>query len=179
MNNVMLDLETWGTAPGSALRSIGAVLFDPHTDEIGNDTFYANISDASCAAAGLVKEPGTIAWWKQQSQQAQDSLVADQLTLTEVGVAFNEWFRRVKGVFVWSQGANFDEPLWTAAMRAVGRPVPWKFYDARDTRTAYDIAKIDVRKIKRRGTYHNALDDARHQAVCVQTAYRKIEGRLT
>ena len=28
--NVMLDLETWGTAPGSALRSIGAVMFDPH-----------------------------------------------------------------------------------------------------------------------------------------------------
>jgi len=37
--HVMFDLETWGTTPGSALRSIGAVEFDPMGKDIGR-TFY-------------------------------------------------------------------------------------------------------------------------------------------
>lgn len=178
MNNVMIDLETWGTRPGCAIRSIGACSFDPHGDQIG-DTFYANISDASCKVAGLHVDDGTVAWWKKQSQQAQDALVVDQLTLTEIAVMFEDWWRKTKGVFVWSQGANFDEPLWGAATHAIGRRVPWKFWDSRCTRTVYDVAGFNPRSVKRAGTYHNALDDARHQAVCVQRAYAKIEGRLT
>ena len=52
--DVMLDLETWGTMPGSALRSIGAITFDPY----GNDgfveaSFYRNIDHVSCERAGL------------------------------------------------------------------------------------------------------------------------------
>lgn len=32
--SVMLDLETWGTRPGCDIRSIGAVVFDPVSDEL-------------------------------------------------------------------------------------------------------------------------------------------------
>lgn len=179
MNNVMLDLETWGTRPGSSLRSIGAVVFDPHTDEIGPNEFYANIMDDSCKQAGLTKDDQTVEWWSRQSQKAQDSLVESPLTLTEVASSFNQWFRKQHGIFVWGQGANFDPVLWECAMRAVQMPIPWKFYDVRDTRTVYDVAQFDSRSVRRTGTYHNALDDARHQAVCVQRAYAKINGRLT
>lgn len=77
-------------------------------------------------------------------------------------------------MFVWSQGANFDEVLLSCAMRAVKVVPPWKFSDARDTRTAYDIAGFNSYAVKRAGTYHNALDDAKHQARCVQGAYAKI-----
>jgi hypothetical protein len=173
--NCMLDLETWGTASGSAIRSIGAVMFDPHSKEIGAE-FYANITDASCEAAGLVKDTNTINWWSGQSQTAQDALLVNQLPLVEVSVKFEAWWRSNRAVFVWSHGANFDEPLWSAAMRAIGRGVPWKFYDSRCTRTAYDIAGFDPRTVKRQGTYHNALDDARYQATCVQRAYAKVNG---
>jgi hypothetical protein len=174
--NCMLDLETWGTASGCALRSIGAIMFDPHTDELG-PTFYANISDASCEAAGLVKDADTIAWWSKQSQKAQDMLKDNQLTLTEVAVKFDAWWRSNRGMFVWSHGANFDEPIWSAAMKKIGRSVPWKFWDSRCTRTAYDVCGFDPRSVRRAGTYHNALDDARYQALCVQKAYAKINGR--
>ena len=30
MSDVMLDLETWGTRPGCAIRSIGACVFNPN-----------------------------------------------------------------------------------------------------------------------------------------------------
>lgn len=42
MNNVMLDLETFGTQPGSVIRSIGAVVFDPFSDKLGKE-FYVNM----------------------------------------------------------------------------------------------------------------------------------------
>lgn len=178
MNNVMLDLETWGTRPGSALRSIGAVMFDPHGAGTGAE-FYANISDASCELSGLVKDAGTVAFWnKPQNKLAQDSLAADQRTLTEVAEAFDAWWRTNRAVFVWGQGGNFDDPLWSAAMHAIGRKVPWKYADARCTRTAYDMGGFNPFAVKRAGTYHNALDDAKHQVVCVQRAYAKVAGRL-
>lgn len=172
LGNVMLDLETWGTVPGSALRSIGAVEFDPHTDQIG-ETFYANIQDESCRAAGLVFDARTVRWWGEQSQRAQDALLADQKPLAQVAEEFHAWFRRVRGIFVWSQGANFDQPLWEAACRAVGiHRTPWKFTDSRCTRTAYDMGQFNPYVCKRNGTHHNALDDAIHQARMVQAAYR-------
>jgi hypothetical protein len=173
--NVMLDLETWGTAPGSALRSIGACEFDPHTDQIG-EKFYANIADESCVEVGLIKDASTVAWWGRQTKQAQDSLLVDQKHLREVADNFHQWFRKVRGVFVWSQGANFDQPLWEAAVRPLGMRTPWKFTDSRCTRTAYDMGGFNPYVMKRAGTHHNALDDAIHQAKCVQGAYRKRNG---
>ncbi len=172
--NVMLDLETWGTRPGCAIRSIGAIMFDPHTDELGA-TFYANISNDSCSQAGLHVDPKSAEWWGKQNPKAQEMLLTDQLTLTEAGERFDAWWRKNGGIFVWSHGADFDAPVWAAAMHAVGREVPWKYSNARCTRTVYDIVGFNNYAVSRKGTYHNALDDARHQAICVQRAYAKNE----
>jgi hypothetical protein len=177
MQNVMLDLETWGTRPGCAIRSVGAVMFDPHTTNIG-DEFYANVDDASCLDLGLIKDESTVKWWAAQSQQAQDSLKEDPLPLDEVIKRFRTWVIRSRGVFVWSQGANFDEPIIQAAFTVTRMQAPWKFWDVRDTRTAYDMSGFDPRTVRRAGTYHNAVDDARHQAICVQRAYAKNNGRM-
>lgn len=173
--NVSFDLETWGTRPGCAIRSVGAAMFDPHSMEIGSE-FYANVSDASCEVAGLHRDQSTVDWWKKQSQQARDALTADQRTLTEVVASFDDWWRKNRAIFVWSQGANFDEPIWSAACHAIGRKTPWRFYDSRCTRTVYDAAGFDPRSVRRAGTHHNALSDAKHQALCVQKSYAKING---
>jgi hypothetical protein len=173
MSHVMLDLETWGTKPGAALRSIGAVFFDLRGGT--GAEFYANIDRESCLAAGLAVDPGTERWWSQQSKQAQDSLLVDPKPLKEVVTLFHAWFFKNKGLKVWSQGANFDGPLWEAAAAAVGARVPWKFYDTRDTRTVYDVFGFDTGMLPRAGTYHNALDDAKHQVRCVQTAILGVE----
>ena len=45
MAHVMVDLETWGTHAGAAIRSIGACMFDPVKGTI-EQTFYMNITDA-------------------------------------------------------------------------------------------------------------------------------------
>ncbi len=171
--HVMLDLETWGTAPGSALRSIGAVTFNPRDDEDQRE-FYANIERESCEAAGLKVDPATVVWWERQSIAAQDALFTDPRPLRAVAVEFCEWWSRSVATFLWSNGANFDEVLWRVACEAVGVRVPWKYWNVRDTRTIWDAAGVNPRMIPRSGTAHNALADARHQAQCVTLAYRKL-----
>jgi hypothetical protein len=176
--DIMLDLETFGTTPGSAIRSIGAVTFELGRPEAGGENFYANISTRSCLYAGLRMEQGTAEWWEQQSDEARAHLLTDQLSLSLAVEKFQEWFTIKRATCVWAQGSNFDPVLWEAAAKACGNEkrwfVPWKFYNTRDTRTLYDLAKLDPRSIPREGTHHNALDDARHQVACCQAAYKKL-----
>lgn len=173
----MLDLETFGTAPGSVIRSVGAVMFDPNSTKIGAE-FYMNVDHESCLRKGLTVDAGTEAWWRKQSKQAQDALLVEPKALREVLLAFDDWFKQNRGIFLWSQGANFDEVLMGCAYRAESIRQPWKFHEARDTRTAYDISGFNSYALKRAGTYHNALDDAKHQAKCVQMSYARVAGRM-
>ena len=174
MTHVMLDLETWGTTPGSAIRSIGAVTFTLDGGLAGEE-FYANVDDISCLAAGLKQDDSTVRWWRQQGEAAQEALLHDPRPLHEVALDFFHWFARVGGVFVWAQGANFDPVLWEAACQRASVRVPWKFYNVRDTRTLYHAARFDTGEITRKGTYHHALDDCRHQVACVCAAYARLE----
>ena len=67
--HVMLDLETWGTRPGSALRSIGAVTFGLNATSVGA-RFYRNIDKESCLLAGLTVDTETVSWWLKQAPEA-------------------------------------------------------------------------------------------------------------
>ena len=163
--HIMLDLETYGTAPGSVLRSIGAVVFN--RDELGEE-FYCNIGKQSCLDAGLTVDPNTEAWWAQQERSVEDALAVNPQPLKITANGFHAWFMAQGGTHVWCQGASFDEPLWSAACRTVGIGVPWKFWNVRDTRTVYELAGLDTRTITREGAHHNALDDAKFQAGCIQ-----------
>ena len=61
-----------------------------------------------------------------------------------------------------------------AAARAVGKEAPWKFWDARDTRTVYGLAGFDPRSVPKSGVAHHALDDALYQVTCVQRALVRL-----
>jgi len=178
MIHVMCDLETFGTTPGCAIRSIGAVTFTLDEGDHAEQSFSANIDTHSCLYARLHIEQGTHEWWKKQSAEAREALQKNVEPLTEVVANFNNWCRWIAppaDLRIWSQGSNFDVVLWEAAARAVGRGVPWKFYNCRDTRTLYDLADFDPRSVAREGVYHSALDDARHQVRCCREAYRLLK----
>lgn len=168
MTDVMFDLETFGKAPGCALRSVGAVFFDTRGN-FGAE-YYRNIDKQSCLDAGLKIDPETEAWWSSQGKEAQERLLVNPRPLREVVLEFANWFLAKGGERIWCQGATFDAPVWEAASTAVGAKLPWKFWNVRDTRTLYDLYNFDPRSVKREGTHHNALDDAKHQAICVQKA---------
>ena len=174
--HIMMDLETYGTAPGSVLRSIGAVVFELEREEVGAE-FYRNIDKVSCLNIGLGVDAATEAWWALQDRAVEAGLLIDPRSIVDVIAEFHTWFVEAGGTHVWCQGANFDEPLWGAAVRAFGRgmvKVPWKFWNVRDTRTVYELAGFDPRSVVRVGAAHNALDDAKFQALCVQKAVAKL-----
>ena len=73
-------------------------------------------------------------------------------------------------------GADFDLPILAAAYAAVGLSVPWKPYNGRCYRTLKNLAPVV--KLARPGTHHNALDDARTQAVHAIKLMRHISEHL-
>lgn len=177
LKHCMLDLETWGTAPGSAIRSIGMVMFDPRNAGFGAE-FYCNVDLKSQMLVPLKQDPSTVKWWDQQGKDAQgafDNPDYPQLTIEDAMAEANAWFKRQKAQQVWSQGSNFDSVLLDVINDRIGRKSPWRFYNTRDTRTCYAMAGFDSKSVPRQGTYHNALDDSKHQVRCVYGAYRKMD----
>ena len=174
--HVMLDLETWGTKPGCAIRSIGAVAFDLKTGAMLVDDmmFYKNIDDASCVEAGLTKDSATEVWWGRQKQETQDIFMKDPVMLATALSDFYSWFRQVEGAQLWSQGANFDIPILEAAFDVTGVSMPWKFWNARDTRTVYEIADFKYHEETRDGVEHYALDDCLNQIKLVRAALERL-----
>lgn len=178
MNDFMLDIETLGTRPGCAVLSIGAVTFDRKTGEIDR-SYHRIIDPASCEESGLRIEAGTASWWMMQSDEARkaifDASEFEVFSLKETAREFIEWCAEEPASMAcqwWAQGATFDFPILTEAMRAVEWPVPWLYWNCRDTRTAYDLCGFDRKTVDREGTHHSALDDCRHQVRCLHAALK-------
>lgn len=169
MTHVMLDLETWGLQPGCDLRSIGAVVFDPFHGSLGGD-FYVNTN--SGAQWGLVRDAGTVAWWEQQSAAAKAAFNRDIWPLDTALELFSNWMREVQCSRLWAMGPNFDVSILEAVYLAVGKKVPWHYRAPRCVRTMIDLAGIGKPPII--GTEHNALDDAKSQALHVIEAYKVL-----
>jgi len=172
MKHVMLDLETLGTIPGSAVISIGAAQFD--LDGSIGKTFKQNISATSCREIGLIEDPATHKWWSEQSKEAQDRLLIDRKPVVEAASLFHAWFQSCGAEFVWGNGATFDVTLWEAVCRKIGIQAPWKFWNVRDMRTVMHICDFDVRTMNRVGVHHDALDDVKFQIACVVQALQKF-----
>ena len=84
MTRVMLDLETFGTAPGSVIKAIGAVVFSP--DGLGKQ-FYRIVDAQSCVRLshrrnGAAEDNGgneTVRWssavWRHVPQRGRSLLI--------------------------------------------------------------------------------------------------------
>lgn len=163
--HVMLDLETWGTAPGCGIRSIGACTFDL------DHRFYIAIDDES---NDMMRDPSTVQWWAEQSEAAR-SAFSNPVPLDQALDAFTDWYALVGGERIWGHGSHFDIPILAAAYHFIDRKEPWHYRAPRDTRTAFDMAGITdhnawLDKHSEGGTHHNALDDALCQARAVSAA---------
>lgn len=173
----MVDLETMGSKPGSAIASIGAVAFDPVVGTLGAD-FYQVVDLVSCERAGLTLDASTVYWWMDKSDAARKALGGAKLDLCGSLARFAWWIEdqcRGQRPRLWGHGGNFDEPMLAAACRAVSMPSPWRYSEGRCTRTIFEAAGVELdRTAPQAGTRHNALDDAKVQARAVCWAYEKL-----
>lgn len=177
----MIDLETFATGTGAAIVSIGAVAFDPWKPWPADggpdplDTFHCGIEVDAQVQAGAVIDGSTVLWWMEQSEEAR-------LALTELPkkhprsalTLFSEWWAYAGATYPWGNGSTFDLRILREAYERHDLPCPWKFYDERDLRTLKHLHEEWTTfplKIKRKGTHHDALADAIHQARMVHEAF--------
>lgn len=158
MQNIMLDLETLGNNANSVIIAIGAVKFDK--SGLGEE-FYEVIDAESCVQVGLTMDTSTVMWWMQQSDEARAAFKRKGGSLVN---ALNR-FKSFCGAEdkVWGNGASFDNTILSNAYRKALTEQPWKFWNDRCYRTMKSL--YPQVKMARQGTYHNALDDAKSQAL--------------
>lgn len=167
--DIMVDLETMGSRPGSVICAIGAVAFNAERGYV-REEFYQVIDMASCQRQGLRFDAETIKWWLKQSDAARWALCTASVSLEATLDGFSSWWKRMGGQRIWGHGGNFDDPLLASAYKAAGIEAPWKFWDSRCTRTIFAAAG-GIKPDRAEGVHHNALDDAKAQVASVIDAY--------
>jgi hypothetical protein len=165
--NLMMDLETLGTTPDTAVISLGCVLFDLKGKIIATRYFKFDVQDQ--LDRGRSVSIDTINWWMNQSAEARLALVKspEDMTLKYFKREFLLWLKENGAqsftLRPWGNGATFDVSIME---NILGPDAPWKFWNVMCYRTYDKINKIkDL--VKREGVYHNALDDAKHQTNCL------------
>lgn len=168
MKDVMIDIETWGTRPTSAIIQIGACYFDRETGEIGKE-FLRNI-DYVVSTEPFTTDEATMQWWSEQSQEAKDSLNIDPMPIKNVLEELSEFLK--KADYLWSH-ATFDIPIICNAYSVFEMKIPVHYRGMRDIRTLMDLANHMSEKV-REGIHHNGLDDAKFQVGYVVEALNKL-----
>lgn len=173
MLDLMIDLETMGTTPDSAIVALGIVEFDSKTGELGN-SLYRVIDLSTSVPYGFKIQPSTLYWWLEQSEEARLALIQDSnresveeamLSVTRFVNSGNNAARKR----LWGNGPTFDNAMIRYTYEVVmGHQFPIPFWNDRCVRTIkgfypYNLWRQWQIDNPRRGTFHNALDDAKYQ----------------
>lgn len=166
--DIMLDLETLGTGPEAVIIAIGTVAFTP--TGLG-ETYYDTIAPQSAVDLGMEIDASTVMWWMRQSDAARVAFARPGKPILEVLRSFSLWMDKFHGeADVWGNGAAFDNVVLSSAYRLAKQPRPWSYKADRCYRTLKElypfVKPVDV------GTAHNALDDAKAQALHCSTLLR-------
>jgi hypothetical protein len=171
--HLMIDMETMAVSPRAVVLSLGAVHFNPWGNGYGDKIYFrVNIDDQD--ALGREVDPNTLDWWAKQDPKIMEEAFSpeDRISLVD---AMDQFHKFAWGCdCFWSHGATFDLVIIEDIYRQLNKPLPWNFWQLRDTRTLFDLGfDSDMPK----GGKHDALQDAIRQSVGVQNIYTKLKIR--
>jgi inhibitor of KinA sporulation pathway (predicted exonuclease) len=165
-DHCMVDLETLSTLHNARILSIGAVLFnkDGIFDEFYRAIRVPNIDCLRREKSVFDVSDQTLLWWSEQSEEAKAVFWdPEAIELRQALEEFSDFLSPIKdNVLMWGNGASFDNAILSTAYNLMGLEQPWKFWNDRCFRTIKNMFLVET--MKREGTHHNALDDARFQA---------------
>ncbi|WED23489.1 3'-5' exoribonuclease [Vibrio sp. JC009] len=180
--HVMLDLETMGNGSNAAIVSIGAVVFNPFTGELGAD--FEEVVNLNSSAYYSDIDASTVTWWLTQSEEARAIFQRDtkKSSLKDALLELNQWFADLgesKEIQVWGNGSGFDNVILNNAFKAVRIRPHISHWNDRDVRTIVEMGRsiltIDPKTtLTREGTHHSALDDAMFQAKYVSYIWQAL-----
>lgn len=152
--HVMIDTETLGRTPGSVVRSVAAVEFDPQTGETGRQKVW-KIDLTDSIRYGFKVEASTLKWWMMQSDEARREFVEGAETPLE---DFLEDFMQ----FIAATDEGNDFTLWclqldfdVAMLRSM-----YSWYNLNVYRCDEEVLPWDFRKVRDVRPYMDALDSA-------------------
>ena len=171
--HAMIDLETLSTDVNAVVLTIGGVKFDPNNSTAPHSEFYYRLNVDEQLEKGRSVEQSTLDWWGEQDPAIMEEALGDG-NRSDVEVVLEELRKWIVGVDVlWAHGVAFDVVLMETMYRLYGKNIPWPFWKVKDSRTLFGILPKDPRKSKTFDA-HNALEDARIQAICVQEAIAEL-----
>jgi hypothetical protein len=166
--HLMIDLEGLATGPDTTILTIAAQTFDPFGTGYYDRHYYARVTLESQENRSI--DDGTIAWWATQPDHAreeafgeQDRIPLDQ-ALDELGKLI--WHSQL----IWSQGPTYDMNILEHAYKSYNKPLPWKYYMVRDSRTVFSLWPEQPIP----PTSHHALEDCRRQIGMLQTTLKYL-----
>ena len=166
----MVDLETLDTLPTAQVLTIGGVKFNPLTYEDPFDEFYFRFEIDEQEVRGRTVSESTLTWWGTQDDEVVLEAFGEhnRTDVVEILQQFKKW--NVGLSRIWAQGITFDITMLENLCRQYEQPLPWAFWNVEDSRTLLNRMPKDPRKDSK-FTAHNALEDARHQAIAVQKTF--------
>lgn len=175
MNECMIDLETLSSRPDAIILTIGAIKFSRYgkiksLEEC--DTFYRRIKIDSCKRIGLRKDAETVNWWNDQDSEIKDEAFGkERVTLRQALKEFSDWFGNCQ--YIWSHGSSFDCTILKEAYIHCNLEAPWSYHNERDTRTIYDICRVNLNCFGVQNKHH-ALWDCYFQIKGVELAIQNM-----
>jgi hypothetical protein len=171
---VMIDLETLSTRSHATILVLAAIKFNRYANPVPleeMDTFYVRIDRNSCTEVGMHSSQKTMDWWNTQERKIRDEAFGGRVPIKKALKEFSKWFKGSK--LIWSNGACFDIPILDEAYKRCNMEAPWKFYNARDTRTIWDLADVNPWDLPK-ASLHHALHDCHRQIWGVKTAMDRL-----
>jgi exodeoxyribonuclease VIII len=158
----MIDLEGLATGPDTTILTIAAQAFDPFGKGFYEQSYYARVTLES--QENRVIDDSTIAWWATQPEHAREEAFGEQdrIPLDEAldGLGRLIWNSKM----IWAQGPTYDMNILEHAYKSYNKPLPWKYYMVRDSRTVFSLWPDQPIP----PTSHHALEDCRRQIGMLQ-----------
>jgi hypothetical protein len=172
MSDLMIDIETLSIKPNAVVLTLGAVQFDPFSpvETFFSETYFRFDIEEQLDLDRDVNED-TIEWWGKQSDESKLEALTD-----EGRVKFSEYSAIltklvVNSKRVWAQGPTFDMCILENLYRQKSTPIPWQYYNVRDSRTLLQ-ALGDSRNAGAKA--HNALEDCKEQIRAIKRVVSKF-----
>jgi len=167
--DVMIDIETLGSAPDSVILTIAACAFDPFSDTVYDQhSLYYRI-DTECQENRSIDD-STVAWWAKQSVEAQEEAFGEQnrILLKDALQELSDLIWKSK--ITWANGISFDVTILENAFKSYNIRLPWQYYNVLDARTVYRMNPDR----ERLGNSHHAFEDVMLQIGLLQRTFKKL-----
>lgn len=185
MKRFSLDIESLSLEPDALVLSVGAVLFDGQSGQLGPEYYAALDGFDQQDLYGRHISFSTSSWWMNQAaiDPATSDAFENRMSVKAALDGLNDFVQAqltdaAEPVEFWFQGPQFDAVALGGLYRAAGIVVPWRYNWVRDLRTLLALGRnhgvteeVIAAGIDPHAYHpHHALDDAKMQAIrCINT----------